>query len=83
LSQDLVFLCPTCELQMPYIPRPGGKKQCPRCGDPLSVVGTVFVPTSESVKAAEELESLLEEFTSHSHVERLRATAAQCGSKSE
>jgi len=83
LSQDLVFLCPTCKLQMLYIPRPGGKKQCPRCGDPLSVVGTVFVPTSESVRAAEEFDNLLKEFESYSHDERLRATAAQCGSKSE
>jgi len=83
LSQDLVFLCPTCKLRMPYIPRPGGKKQCPRCGDPLSVVGTVFVPTSESVKAAQEFDNLLKEFESRSHDERLRATAAKCGSKSE
>ena len=80
-SQDLVFVCPTCNLKMPHIPRPGGKKQCPRCGDPLSIVGTVFVPISESVRAAEELEKLLNEFESHSQNEGLRATAAKCGSK--
>lgn len=80
---DLVFTCQTCGLRMPWLPRPGGKKRCPRCGDPLSVVKTVYVSMSESVKLAEELDRLLKEYVSCSSIsdERLRAPAAKCGSK--
>lgn len=58
--EDLVFVCNGCHLKMPYIPRVNGKKQCPCCGDPLFIVGTIFVSTEEATKLAEELEALLE-----------------------
>lgn len=70
-KQDLVFVCRQCGLKMPYIPRVNGKKQCPRCGDPLTLVNTVFVSIEESVKCAENLERLLE---SHIPSGRIGAT---------
>ncbi len=44
---------------MPYIPLVDGRKQCPRCGDSLFIVRSIFVSAKKVAKASLELEKLL------------------------
>ena len=80
-QKDLVFVCPTCGLKMPWIPLLRDKKQCPNCGDPLFIISSAYVPVAEIAKLDEDLRKLVADFESHSQPEGLRATAAKCGSK--